>query len=1029
MIRQDMTKRIVIACVFVALTICHESLFAQKSIEQYDHDKLYKQAVELYEREKYTASRKIFEDVMESASDKRDYLYSNSQYYIALCAIELNQPDAESLLMRFINDNPDNPKTPFANFRMARYHYNSKKYKKAIERFEMVVPRDLDNNQANEYHFLLGHSYFMEHDNIKARAAFFQVKDSNDPRFGSPALYYFSHINYIDKNYDTALEGFLKLRTDKTFSGIAPYYISQIYFVQEKYELVIENAPNMIDSVNSARRDEVMRVVGESYYRLERYEESIPYLEQYINNKTPSAEDNYQLGFAYYMINNCENAIKYFEKASNNVGSLGQNALCHLGDCYIKTGEKQKARMAFSKAAQMNHDPEAQENAHFNFAALSYELLLSPFNEAIRSFNDFIVKYPNSKRHDQAYNYLVAAYTTTRNYRLALESIEKIRVKDDKVMQAYQRVAFFRALELFNDLKFDEALELFDKSLEYARFDNRIAARCNYWKAELFYRQGNFQQSFELYRKFITMPSAAQTEEYKEANYGLGYASFSEKNYHDALEWFQKYVATMNDAPTRTVADAYNRIGDCQFMQPAYWQALDSYEKAWKFNLSAPDYSCFQKGFTYGLVDRHERKIETLTELLLSYPKSKYISDALYEMGRSYVTLGKNEQAINSFNKLIADYPNSSYVSKALLQLGLVYYNTDRGNEALAHYKKVLADYPSSPDARNALTGIKNVYIDMNDADGYINYAATLGSMGNISLSEQDSLTYKVAENLYMSGNCERAITGFNSYIERFPQGNFLINANFYMADCLLRSGNFDEALKGFEVVIERPRSMFSEQALMSASAIYFNQGKFNESLKSYQQLEAGAEIPTNIRDARIGIMRCHYRLKQYAEAIDAAKQLLENKDLPPENVREAQFITAQSYRKQNDLPNALAEYQKVAKEVSSVEGAESKYHIIEILIKQKKLKEAEDEVFDLIGKGTPHEYWMAKSFILLSDIYVANNDEFQAIHTLQSVIDNYETQNDGIFELAINKKKALEDKENDVRENKEEDLEIEINE
>ena len=1021
-----MPKRIITSCVLAIWMLCSGTVSAQKSIERYDPDQLYKQAVEMYEKEKYTAARKLFADMMETVADKRDFLYSNAQYFTALCAIELGQSDAETLLMRFINDNPDNPKTPYANFRMARYHHNDKRYKKAIERFEMVSARDLDANQATEYHFMLGHSYFMEHDNIKARASFYQIKDGTS-KYASPAMYYYSHINYIDGNYETALQGFLALRNDETFSGIAPFYIAHIYYLQRKYEQVIEYAPDLMHTVDSKRREEVQRLIGESYYRLGRYVEAIPYLEEYVKSKIPSVEDNYQLGFSYYQTGDCANAIKYFEKASHSASSLGQNALCHLGDCYIQSGEKQKARLAFSTASQMNFDPDAQENAHFNFAVLSYELMMSPFNEAIRSFNDFIIKYPYSDKVDEAYNYLVVAYTTTRNYRLALESIEKIRVKDDRIKQSYQRVAFFRGLELFNDLKFDEAIELFDKSLENAKYDNKLAARCNYWKAESYYREGQYQMANDLYRKYAAMPGASQTEEYREANYGLGYTAFSQKKYADALGWFQKYVVAMKDAATQKVTDAYSRIGDCQFMQPAYWMALESYDKAWKYNLWKSDYACFQKGFTYGLVDRHEQKIETLTQLLSSYPKSNYVTDALFEIGKSQVTLGRNEQAISSFKTLISNYPNSGYVSKTLLQLGMVHYNMDRGSEALEYYKKVVADYPSSPDARNALTGIRNVYMDMNDADGYITYAGSLGSMGNVRLSEQDSLTYKVAENLYMTGDCEKASTGLNNYLERFPQGFFKINATFYLADCRLRSGKIEEAMTGFEYIIAQPRSMFSEEALMSASTIYFNQRNYIESLQTYQRLEKEAEVAGNVWDARIGIMRCNYHLKNFGAAVESAKKVLENKDLSAENIRETQFIMAQSLREDKDLNTALAEYRKVAREVSSVEGAEAKFHIIDILIQQNKLKEAEDEIMDFAAKNTPHQYWMAKSFILWSDIYVAKDDDWQAIQTLQSVIDGYESQDDGIIELAANKKKALEDKANAVKEVKEEELEIGI--
>ena len=59
------------------------------------------------------------------------------------------------------------------------------------------------------------------------------------------------------------------------------------------------------------------------------------------------------------------------------------------------------------------------------------------------------------------------AYMNTRNYRMALESLEKIKNKDSEIEKAYQRVAFFRGLELFTNLRFNDAISIFDKSLQY----------------------------------------------------------------------------------------------------------------------------------------------------------------------------------------------------------------------------------------------------------------------------------------------------------------------------------------------------------------------------------------------------------------------------------------------------------------------------------------------------------------------------------------------------------------------------------
>jgi hypothetical protein len=45
----------------------------------------------------------------------------------------------------------------------------------------------------------------------------------------------------------------------------------------------------------------------------------------------------------------------------------------------------------------------------------------------------------------------------------------------------------------------------------------------------------------------------------------------------------------------------------------------------------------------------------------------------------------------------------------------------------------------------------------------------------------------------------------------------------------------------------------------------------------------------------------------------------------------------------------------------------------------------------------TPNNYWLAKSFLLLGDIYLIREDHFQARATYQSVADGYSPADDGI--------------------------------
>jgi len=93
--------------------------------------------------------------------------------------------------------------------------------------------------------------------------------------------------------------------------------------------------------------------------------------------------------------------------------------------------------------------------------------------------------------------------------------------------------------------------------------------------------------------------------------------------------------------------------------------------------------------------------------------------------------------------------------------------------------------------------------------------------------------------------------------------------------------------------------------------------------------------------------------------------------------------------------------WRKLSADTKSKEGAEAKYQVCAYYFDNNKLKETENEVMDFIDKNSPHQYWLAKSFLLLAKTYEKQNDNFQAIHTLKSVIDNYETKDDGIIEEA----------------------------
>jgi hypothetical protein len=92
---------------------------------------------------------------------------------------------------------------------------------------------------------------------------------------------------------------------------------------------------------------------------------------------------------------------------------------------------------------------------------------------------------------------------------------------------------------------------------------------------------------------------------------------------------------------------------------------------------------------------------------------------------------------------------------------------------------------------------------------------------------------------------------------------------------------------------------------------------------------------------------------------------------------------------------------------------AEALYYRAYIHLENKKIESSRADVYRLNDDFSAYEYWVVKGFILLSDIYMLEDDLFQAKATLQSIIDNYFNKEDGLLDICKSKIANIENLEN----------------
>ena len=243
--------------------------------------------------------------------------------------------------------------------------------------------------------------------------------------------------------------------------------------------------------------------------------------------------------------------------------------------------------------------------------------------------------FPENNNNEYLKDLLIDSYITSKNYKEAIELLENNKSFENKL--AYQKVAFFRGLELYNESSYDEAVSYFDKSLKEPR-DAIYTARATYWKAESDYNNSDFDDALVGYKQFLQLPQASQTPEYENSRYNLAYNYFKLKNYSEAISNFKGYVESSTSDAARK-QDAYLRLGDSHFVTSQYWPAMENYNEAISLGSPDEDYAAFQKAISYGFVDRVNQKLEGLEKFNATYPKSIYKDDALYELGNTYLSL------------------------------------------------------------------------------------------------------------------------------------------------------------------------------------------------------------------------------------------------------------------------------------------------------------------------------------------------------------------------------------------------------
>tara|TARA_R110001583_G_scaffold12582_2_gene55690 strand:+ start:2195 stop:5212 length:3018 start_codon:yes stop_codon:yes gene_type:complete len=973
---------------FISITIsAQKTAIYTNSLKEYNH------AIELYQNKAYVAAQQKFNS-LKNNFDNSTELKANCEYYAANCAIRLGQRNSDDLMQQFVDKYPTSTKRNSAFMDVADYYYKVGKYSYAAKWYKRVNTTNLSLKNEEDYNFKYAYSLFTNKNYSEAKNYFLNLLDSQE--YGAQAKYYYGFIAYNQDDYTTADKYLGEVANDMSFKKEVSYYLADMSFKLGKFEKAIENGEASLKKSKGIEHSEISKIVGESYFNLQKYDEAIPHLKNYKGKRGKwNNTDYYLLGYSYFKQNDFENAISNFNKIINGNNSVSQNAYYHLAECYLKLEKKSEALNAFRNASQMEFEPEIKKDAWLNYAKLSYEIG-NPYKSVPDVLQEYIELYPNSTQKEEINDLIISAYITSKDYKGALEYLKDKKSAKDRSL--YQKVAFYRGTELFTEGNYDLAKENFESSLT-TPLDPTFTAKATFWKGESNYRLNNFIDALADFKAFSTNYEASKTTEFEHINYNIAYALFKQKEYGQAIEEFKKYINKNTDDKIRR-NDSYLRIADGYFVNSSYTNAINYYNKASDMNGIDGDYAQFQKAICYGLTGNENLKIDELNSYLNKFSRSTYRDDAYYVLGNSYIKKGNTQLAIDNFDKLITNYKRSPFVSKAMLKKGLIYYNTDQNEKALSTYKTVVTNFPNTAEAKQAIKDSRQIYVDLGRVDEYANWVKNIDYV-NVSDAELDNDTYESAEKQYLQNNHSKSISGFNKYLQSFPRGLHAMQAHFYLAQSLFSENNHQETISHYKYVVDQQQNEFTESALSRLALVYLENNNWKSAIPILERLETEADLPQNITFAQSNLMKGYYESKNYSKAVNYAEMVLRNSKLEDRVKSDAQIIIARSAIKTNNENKARNSYKEVEKIATGELKAEALYYDAYFENKDGSYRVSNQIVQKIASDYSTYKYWAAKGLIVMANNHYQLNDAYQATYILESVIKNF-AQFDDVVEKAI---------------------------
>lgn len=961
-----------------------ENVMAQKTPSEQSSHPLVVKAQLLLEKGQWQSARVAMQEVL--AQPNLAVWHSWAQYHRATIALKLFHPDGRGEVFAFLLKYPKSPESNKAYRDLGLFYSQQKNYAEAATWLSKTKTQGLSDADLVEIRFKQGYAHLNLKELNRADSLFNLIKDL-EHSYTAAANYYSAYLNIKNNRFDIALKGIDKADRDAAFRKMTPQLRSIIFYRKRDYAKTVAYATPYISDTSEAKgKEEISMLLADAHYWLGNYKTSDSLFKIWNTQSEISLAPaiRYRVAYNRLQIGKPKEALPLFksiaesDSASKTKDSLIQLSAYFSGVCYLNLNNKAFALSAFDQARKSNANKGIQSMAWFNYGKLLQDA--GKFDEAIEALKLFANKFPSNANVQEAQEIISEAYLNTSDFDDAIAHIKGLGYRSSRIKSAFQKIAFSKGAQLFNENKFEEAFLWLDTSLVY-QVDSQVTQASLYWAGQSLYNLNKYNLALGYFDRCIGATEKGSIYQLK-AQYAAGYSKFNLKEYEGAIPYFKAYTTQMEILEIRqNYADALVRMGDCYYATKLYPNAIASLNKAIAAKTEDIDYAYFRKGMVHNGNFQPVEAKEAFTLVRDRYNAGRYYDDALYYLAQMDLDNSKYEEAISGFNNLLKETSDPSLIAWGTLRRALAYSNLKQIDKAGEDYKSVIDKNPTHPAAESAFLGLQELVASNGNLEEFNTYLQKF-KKANPDNQSVESIQFETAKGLYFAQKYEKALLAFSDYLTSYPDYSLAGDARFYLAESQYRLGKKDLAKANYLLVLEKkPGSNKSIARLGELELVANNPAA---ALGWYKQL---LNLSLNKKEelaAKAGVMDAYWQLNKKDSSALIASAILQYSNLPSDFYSRATLVQAKNDYQNGDFEKATDGFVTVLNNAKDIYGAESQYLLAEIQYKQGRYKESIETLFDLNKSFQAYTRWYDRSFLLIADNYIKLKENYQARYVLE---------------------------------------------